>query len=130
MSLSLVLFVVGLIALIIVNAQRLTDHVKENIGFTIMLDNEITEIESIKFQKELDASNFVKSTAFITKEQATEELKEDLGEDFVEFIGYSPLLSSIDVKINAEYANSDSLIKLSQELSENPVVFEAYYQKI
>ena len=63
-SLSLVLFVVGIIALIMINAQRLTDHVKENIGFTIMLDNEITEIESIKFQKELDASNFVKSTAF------------------------------------------------------------------
>ena len=129
MSLSLVLFVVGIIALIMINAQRLTDHVKENIGFTIMLDNEITEIESIKFQKELDASNFVKSTAFITKEQATEELKEDLGEDFVEFIGYSPLLSSIDVKINAEYANSDSLIKLSKELTEKPIVFEAYYQK-
>ena len=128
-SLSLVLFVVGLIVLIMINTQRLTDHVKENIGFTIMLRDGINEIESINFQKELDASIFVKSTSFISKDQATEQLKNDLGEDFVEFLGYSPLLSSIDVKLNAEYANTDSLSMLAQQLTSKPVVFEAYYQK-
>ena len=128
-SLSLVLFVVGLLGLILINAQRLSDYVKENIGFTIMLEDGVTEIEIIKFQKELDASNFAKSTTFITKEQATENLKNDLGEDFVEFLGYSPLLTSIDVKLNANYANTDSLQQITSELNNNPVVFEAYYQK-
>jgi len=128
-SLSLVLFVVGLIVLIMINTQRLTDHVKENIGFTIMLQEGINEIESINFQKELDASIFVKSTSFISKDQATEQLKNDLGEDFVEFLGYSPLLSSIDVKLNAEYANTDSLSMLAKGLTAKPIVFEAYYQK-
>jgi cell division transport system permease protein len=128
-SLSLVLFVVGLLGLVIINAQRLSDYVKENIGFTIMLEDGITEIETIKFQKELETSDFTKNIKFITKEQATQEVKTNLGEDFVEFLGYSPLLSSIDVKLNAPYANTDSLQRITTELTANPAVFEAYYQK-
>ena len=128
-SLSLVLFIVGLLGLILINAQRLTDYVKENIGFTIMLKDGITEIQTSTFQKKLEVENFTKSVNFISKEQATEELKTDLGEDFVEFLGYSPLLSSIDVKLNADYANTDSLQQITAELMLDPVVFEAYYQK-
>ena len=108
-SLSLVLFVVGILALFLINTQKLTNYIKENIGFTIMLKKDITEIETIKFQKELDASKFAKFTSFISKEQATQDLKADLGEDFVDFLGYSPLLASIDIKLNANYANVDSL---------------------
>ena len=114
-SLSLVLFVVGLLALILINTQRLSDYLKENVGFTIMLEDSANEIETIKLQKELKAANFTKKTTFITKEQATEELKKDIGEDFVAFLGYSPLLSSIDIKLNAAYANTDSLQKITTE---------------
>ena len=128
-SLSLVLFVVGLLGLFLINAQKLSDYVKENIGFTIMLKDGVNEIETLKFQKILDASDFTKSTSFTTKEQATADLKTDLGEDFVEFLGYSPLLASIDVKLNAEYGNTDSLQIITNELSENANVFEVYYQK-
>lgn len=128
-SLSLVLFVVGLLGLFLINAQKLSDYVKENIGFTIMLKDGVNEIETLKFQKILDASDFAKSTSFTTKEQATADLKTDLGEDFVEFLGYSPLLASIDVKLNAEYGNTDSLQIITNELSENANVFEVYYQK-
>ena len=128
-SLSLVLFVVGLLGLVLINAQKLSDYVKENIGFTIMLKDGVNEIETLKFQKILDASDFAKSTSFTTKEQATADLKTDLGEDFVEFLGYSPLLASIDVKLNAEYGNTDSLEIITNELSENANVFEVYYQK-
>jgi cell division transport system permease protein len=128
-SLSLVLFVVGLLGLVLINAQKLSDYVKENIGFTIMLKDGVNEIETLKFQKILDASDFAKSTSFTTKEQATADLKTDLGEDFVEFLGYSPLLASIDVKLNAEYGNTDSLQIITNELSENANVFEVYYQE-
>ena len=128
-SLSLVLFVVGLLGLVLINAQKLSDYVKENIGFTIMLKDGVNEIETLKFQKILDASDFAKSTSFTTKEQATADLKTDLGEDFVEFLGYSPLLASIDVKLNAEYGNTDSLEIITNELSENANVFEVYYQE-
>ena len=128
-SLSLVLFVVGLLSLVLINVQKLSDYIKENIGFTIMLKDGVNEIETLKFQKILDASDFAKSTSFTTKEQATADLKTDLGEDFVEFLGYSPLLASIDVKLNAEYGNTDSLQIITNELSENANVFEVYYQK-
>jgi len=128
-SLSLVLFVVGLLGLVLINAQRLSDYVKENVGFTIMLKDGINEIETLKFQKILDASEFAKNTTFITKEEATQNLKADLGENFVEFLGYSPLLASIDVKLNADYANTDSLQLITNELIENNNVFEVYYQE-
>ena len=128
-SLSLVLFVVGLLSLVLINVQKLSDYVKENIGFTIMLKDGRNDIETLKFQKILDASDFAKSTTFTTKEQATADLKTDLGEDFVEFLGYSPLLASIDVKLNAEYGNTDSLQIITNELSKNANVFEVYYQE-
>lgn len=128
-SLSLVLFVVGLLSLVLINVQKLSDYIKENIGFTIMLKDGRNDIETLKFQKILDASDFAKSTTFTTKEQATADLKTDLGEDFVEFLGYSPLLASIDVKLNAEYGNTDSLQIITNELSENANVFEVYYQE-
>ena len=128
-SLSLVLFVIGLVTLILINAQRLSDYVKENIGFTVMLKDNTPEIEIIKLQKEIEISDFTKSIMFITKERATKELKKELGEDFVKFLGYSPLLSSIDIKLNAAYANNDSLKKISTELKTKPAVFDAYYQE-
>ena len=128
-SLSLVLFVVGLLGLVLINAQKLSNYVKENIGFTIMLKEGVAEIEVMKFQKEIDASSFAINTLFISKEKATQDLQKDLGEDFVKFLGYSPLLSSIDVKLNAAYANADSLAIINDELNKNSNVHEVFYQK-
>ena len=105
-SLSLVLFVIGLLGLLIINAQKVSNYLKENIGLTIMLKENITEIEITKFQKILDASYFVKTSEFVSKEKATIDLQNELGEDFVKFLGYSPLLASIDVKINSPQINA------------------------
>ena len=128
-SLSLVLFVIGLLAFLLINTTKLSNYAKENIGFVIMLENELKEIEIINFKKILEARKFTKSTSFVSKEQAAKELTVDLGEDFITFLGYNPLLASIDVKLNADYANSDSLSLISKELTENPIVHEVYYQK-
>jgi len=128
-SLSLVLFVVGLLGLVLINAQRLSNYVKENIGFTIMLKEGVNEMEIIKFQKVLDAADFSKSSSFVSKEQATIDLQKDLGEDFVQFLGYSPLLASIDVTLNAHYANTDSLHLITSDLRQNNNVHEVYYHK-
>ena len=128
-SLSLVLFVIGLLGLVLINAQRLSNYVKENIGFTIMLKEGVNEMEIINFQKILDAADFAKSSTFVSKEQATKDLQNDLGEDFVSFLGYSPLLSSVDVKLNASYANTDSLAVIKAELNDYPVVHTIFYQE-
>jgi cell division transport system permease protein len=128
-SLSLVLFVIGLLGLVLINAQRLSNYVKENIGFTIMLKEGVNEMEIINFQKILDAADFAKSSTFVSKEQATKDLQNDLGEDFVSFLGYSPLLSSVDVKLNASYANTDSLAVIKTELNDYSVVHTIFYQE-
>ena len=128
-SLSLVLFIVGTLFLVLINAQKLSNYVKENIGFSVMLEESTSELECLRFLKEIDANNFSKSVTLISKEQATKELRDELGEDFVDFLGYSPLLSSIDVKLNANYANSDSLLKIKNQLNKNTNVFEVYYQE-
>ena len=128
-SLSLVLFVIGLLGLVLINAQRLSNYVKENIGFTIMLKEGVNEIEIMNFQKILDAADFAKSSTFVSKEQATKDLQNDLGEDFVSFLGYSPLLASVDVKLNASYANTDSLAFIKAELNDYSVVHTIFYQE-
>ena len=128
-SLSLVLFVLGLLSLFLINAQRLTNYVKENIGFSIMIKENIKEIELIEFNKILDGESFTKSTEFISKEEATKELENELGEDFVSFLGFNPIMASIDVKLNSNYANNDSLNNISRQLQKNKIVHEVYYQK-
>tara|TARA_Y100000991_G_scaffold49972_1_gene36107 strand:- start:3136 stop:4014 length:879 start_codon:yes stop_codon:yes gene_type:complete len=128
-SLSLVLFVLGLLSLFLINAQRLTNYVKENIGFSIMIKENIKEIELIEFNKILDGESFTKSTEFISKEAATKDLESELGEDFVNFLGFNPIMASIDVKLNSSYANNDSLNNISSLLQKNKIVHEVYYQK-
>jgi cell division transport system permease protein len=128
-SLSLVLFVVGLLSLILINTQRLSNYVKENVGFSIMIKENIKEIELIEFNKILDAEEFTKNTRFISKDEATHELEKELGEDFVSFLGFNPILASIDVRLNSIYANNDSLQKISSQLERNNIVHEVSYQK-
>jgi cell division transport system permease protein len=128
-SLSLVLFVVGLLSLVLINAEKLSNYVKENIGFSIMIKEDVKEIELIEFNKILDAEDFTKSTRFISKEQTTKELEQDLGEDFVNFLGFNPIMASIDVKLNSSYANNDSLQNISSRLEKSDVVYEVFYQK-
>lgn len=128
-SLSLVLFMLGLLAIVVLNAQKLSKNVKENIGIQIILNDNAKEVNVQRLLKTLDATSYVKSTEFITKEEAAEKLKNDLGEDFINFLGYNPLLASINVHLNAEYANTDSLIWMEKELLGFKTVKEVIYQK-
>ena len=89
-SLSLVLFVVGLLSLVLINAQKLSNYIKENVGFSIMIKENTNQFEIKKFNKSIDAMPFTKSTSFISKEVATSELESDLGEEFVDFLGFQP----------------------------------------
>jgi len=128
-SVSLVLFLLGLVGLLWINAHRISNHVKENIGFSVILHRNVKQVEIMQLQKQLDASEFTKSTKFIDAEEAATQLKQELGEDFVDFIGYNPLLASIDVKLNAHYANLDSMRAIEYRLLNYSQVQDVYYQK-
>ncbi len=128
-SIALVLFLLGIIGLLSLNAQRLSTYVKENIGFTILIKDNAREAEVKRLEKLLSTSPFIKQTEYVDKDRAAEELKQELGEDFVDFLGYNPLLSSIDVKVFAAYANPDSIAKVEAVIMEFPQVKEVLYQK-
>ena len=130
-SITLVLFLLGAFALFMMHARRLSNHVKENIGFEVVMNSDVKEANILRLQKELDAMPAVKSTEYITKEEAIARLSEDLGEDFLEWLGTeeNPLLPSIDVRFHASYANTDSITLVENALLENPDVKEVYYQK-
>lgn len=128
-SISLIIFMLGLIGLLLINAKKLSDYAKENLGFSVILINDKKEMDIIRLQKELDLADYVLETKFISKEEAARDLKENLGEDFVGFLGYNPLLATIDVKLQADYANTDSIAVLEARLKQNPIVKEIHYQK-
>ena len=131
MSIALVLFLLGVFALLMLHAQKLSNHLKENIGFEVVMNSNVKEDNIIKLQKELDAMPAVKSTTYITKDEAIRRLSEDLGEDFLQWLGNedNPLLPSIDVRFKADYANNDSLNLIQAQLLKNKDIKEIYYHK-
>ena len=128
-SISMVLVMLGMLSLILINARHLSEYVREKIGFTLVLQDNVKEVEIIRLQKVLSASDYVKSTRYIDKETAARELTEELGEDFTGFLGYNPLFASLDVKLHAAYTSSDSLKMLEQKFLDYPQVSEVFYQK-
>ena len=131
MSIALVLFLLGVFALLMMHAQKLSNHLKENIGFEIVMNSNVKEANILQLQKELDAMPAVKSTEYITKDEAIHRLSDDLGEDFLQWLGNeeNPLLPSIDVRFNAAWANNDSISIIEAQLLKNADVKEIYYQK-
>lgn len=129
LSISLVLFLFGLLGLLLINTNRLTNYVMENLGVTLILKDSTREVDILKLQKNLEATPYIKSTRFVDKQTAADELKKELGEDFVDFLGYNPLLSSMDVKMHAQYTNPDSLAIIEAKFLKFPEVQEVYYQR-
>ena len=131
MSIALVLFLLGVFALLMMHAHKLSNHLKENIGFEVVMNSNVEEANILRLKAELDSMPAVKSTEYITKDEAIRRMSEDLGEDFLEWLGdeENPLLPSIDVRFNAAWANNDSIGVIEAQLLKNPDVKEIYYQK-
>lgn len=119
----------GALGLLIINANKLTTHFKENVGFQIYLRDTASSAQTDLLIQELNKAPFTKSVNLINKEQAAEKLKADLGEDFVSFLGSNPLLNSLEVKLNADYANTDTLQIIEKNLLQKPFIKEVVYQK-
>ncbi len=128
-SVTLVLFLLGLVGFLTINTHKISNYVKENINIAIIPKQNIKEADIIYLQKKLDASPYVKSTKFVSKNEAAKQLAQQLGEDFVKFLGYNPLSSSIQANLYAQYANNDSIAKIEKIFSKYPQVQEIYYQK-
>ena len=129
MSIALVLFLMGLICLMGLLGNKLSIYVKENMSFSIVLKDNIKDMEVKRIQKSLDALPFIKSTEYISKEQAAKELEEELGERPETFLGFNPLQASIEVKLRSQYANPDSLKMIEHKIQSYTSVSEMLYRR-
>jgi len=128
-SISMVLFLIGLLGVVLLNAERLAKYVRENIGVTLVLKEEVQEQDIKDLMNSLQSTDFVKSFEYIDKETAAEKLKTELGEDFTGFLGYNPLFSSIDVKLFADFATPEKLSLLETKFMEFSQVKEVLFQR-
>ena len=128
-SIALVLLMIGMLGLLLVHAKNLSDYVKENIVLNIIMNEGVSEGNVLAYQKDLEADNYVLRSEYISKELAAENLSKELGEDFVAFLGHNPLLSSIDVYLKADYANTDSIATFIKNVSSKDMVKEVVYQE-
>jgi cell division transport system permease protein len=128
-SVSLVLFLLGILGLVIINAKELSDYFRESLSFSVMVDDNAREADIRMLQKDLDAKPYVKSTKYVSKDEAAQKMKEDLGEDFISFLGDNPLPPSIDVYLYAGYTSPDSVARIERYVLEYPFVKEVYYEE-
>lgn len=128
-SIFLVLIVVGMLVFILLNARAISDHVKRNIGFAVIVKDNTNEVEIKRVQKILDTQPYVYTSKYVTKEQAAKSFKKEMGEDFERILGANPLLPSIEIKLNPAYANNDSLAMIEKGLARFDIIHEVYYQK-
>ena len=123
-SIFLVLLLLGIVGLLILNARHISEQIKENLCFSLMIKNNVKEPDIKKYQKTLDTYNFVKSTEYITKESAAEDLINELGEDFLTALGFNPLSPTINVYLKYDYTSSDSIAKYEKFILENNEIIE------
>lgn len=128
-SISLVLFLVGVLGFLLINTQKVVQHFKEQIAFTVFINESAKPIEIKQLQKSLQLRKETKSIRFVSKEEAAEIHANDIGEDFMEFLGYNPLLSSIDVYFQADYVTPVFLGELKENFEARPYINEVYFDQ-
>ncbi|MFT5337982.1 MAG: cell division transport system permease protein [Luteibaculaceae bacterium] len=126
-GISLVLFMLGSLCLVLLNAQKLSSYVKENIQFQVFIEDGAREVDVLQLKKSLDAEDYIRQTAYISKRVAADRLEKEIGEDVVRFLGYNPLLASIEVYLTADYAHPDSVVIIEDQLIQQPNVKEVAY---
>jgi cell division transport system permease protein len=129
-GIAMVLSMVGLLGLILVEANNLSNYVKENIVVNIYMDDAAHETDVLQLRKQIEANPMVKQTQYVTKELAAHNVQKELGEDAVKFLGYNPLSQSLDVYLKAEYANNADIEQFKTQLLKNPLVKDVEYQKL
>jgi cell division transport system permease protein len=128
-SIALVLFLVGVLGLILIKTNSISKHFKEQVVMTIFLKNDAkkTDVEILK--AELKKATYTKSIKYISKQKAAKQYSEDIGEDFMEFLGTNPLKNAIDITLKSEYVNSDKMEAIKTKLLNRSLVYEITYDK-
>ncbi|RIV44098.1 cell division protein FtsX [Flagellimonas pelagia] len=129
LSIALVLFLLGVLGLLVLNTKKLADHFKEQITISVFLKDNAKPVEIDQLQKSLALAEYTKSAEYISKEDAAEQYSEDIGENFVEFLGYNPLQNSIDVHLKADFVSPEQIEQIAGDLASKTYVEEVSYDK-
>lgn len=128
-STTMVLVLLGLVVLFVLTARRLSDTVKENLTVTVLLNDEAASTEIQRYRTSLNTESFVNQVTYISKEQALKEWTEAMGSDPTEFLGANPFSATMEITLNADYANSDSLCWIKSRFKANKLVSDVVYQQ-
>ncbi|WP_026754706.1 ABC transporter permease [Sediminibacter sp. Hel_I_10] len=126
-SIALVLFLLGCLGLLVLNAKKVADHFKEQVVVTIYLNESAKDVEIKQLEKSLTMAAYTKATEYVSKEEAAELMKAETGEDFMDFVGYNPLQNSIDVYLKADYVTNETLDGITEELANKKFIEEIRY---
>ncbi len=129
LSIGLVLFLLGILGLLVLNTRKLADHFKEQITISVFLKDSAKQVEVDQLQKSLVMAEYTKSATYVSKEEAAEQHSEDIGENFIEFLGFNPLKNSIDVQLNADYVSTEQIEEIAEEIASRNFVDEVSYDK-
>lgn len=128
-SIALVLFLLGLLGLLVLNAKTISDNFKERVVMTIYLNDTAKDVEINQLEKSLTLASYVKETKYVSKEDAADFMKGEYGEDFLDDIGHNPLQNSIDVNLKADYVTEQRLDSISQATLTKKFVDDIRYDK-
>ncbi|MFT5847054.1 MAG: cell division transport system permease protein [Psychroserpens sp.] len=126
-SIGLVLFLLGCLGLLVLNAKKLADHFREQVVVTIYLNDTAKDVEVNQLQKSLAMADYTKEATYVSKEEAAQIVKSDIGEDFMEFLGTNPLQNSIDIYLKADYVTNETLDGITTELSNKAFIEDIKY---
>ena len=126
-SIALVLFLLGCLGLLVLNAKKVADHFREQVVVTIYLNETAKDVEINQLKKGLAMADYAKKTEYVSKEEAAELMKAETGEDFMDFVGYNPLQNSIDVYLKADYVTNTTLDSITKELATKKFIDEVRY---
>ena len=128
-SIALVLFLLGIVGFLLLNAKKVTDFMKENVNVTVYLKDTAKDVEIKQLEKSLALADYVKTTDFVSKDEAAEAMKAEFGDDFMDLVGYNPLQNSIDVKLKADFLTNEKLEELTALAQEKSFVDEVKYDE-
>lgn len=129
LSVFLVLFLLGILGLFVINSKKLSDDFKEEIAMTVFFKNEANDSTLVAFGEKLKVAPYVKSSDYVTKEQAAKQHTDIIGEDFLTFLGENPLQNSYDIHLKADFIDSENIRKIEGDLRANEMVSDVVYDK-
>lgn len=128
-SIFLVLFLLGALGLFVINSEKISNDFKENIPMSVYFKDEANDSILNAFDTELKNAKFIKSYDFVTKEEAAKNNPDIVGKDFMEFLGFNPLLNSFDIHLKSEYVNKTEITKIENDIKRNVNISDVIYDK-